>query len=381
MIDATKEIIRGLEDVLVCNTKVSDVDGDHGVLTYRGYDIIDLAASSTFEETTWLLTEGELPSKAQLTTFKQELANNRVAPPAVLQVIKALPRDTHPMGLLRTAISAYGCTDPHEADTSVAAYKKIGTQLVAQIATIGAAIWRISQELPVIAPDPSLSYAGNFLYMLQGTKPSADVERIMDIALVCHADHEIPASTFSAMVVASSLADVYSAITGALGSLKGSLHGGANEQVLNNLDAIGDVKNVDAYMQKVRTEKLKVPGIGHRVYKTYDPRAIIFKKLAAQRAALDPATAKTFAIATALETQCVEHFKSKDLYPNVDYFSGVIYRSLGIDPRMYPPIFAIARTAGWVARLVEYLPQNRLFRPRGKYEGYTKREYVAVEKR
>lgn len=381
MIDATKEIIRGLEGVLVTTTTMSKVDGVKGVLTYRGYDIHDLAAQSTFEETCWLLFDGELPTAAALRQFTQTLNAERDLPDAVLRVMRQLPHAAHPMAVLETAVCAYGCTDDTANDTSAANLRRIGTRLVAQIATIGAAAWRLSQGQEPIAPDPSLSYAANFLYMLQGTRPTAEAVRIMDIALICHADHGIPASTFSAMVVASSLTDLYSAIAAAIGSLKGPLHGGANEAVLRQLATIGSPDNVPAFVDDAQANKIKIMGIGHRVYKTYDPRAVIFKKLAEACVRSDASLATLYATALRLEAECVARFGDKGLYPNVDYFSGILYRSLGIDPKMFTPIFAIARMPGWVARLLEYLPHNRLFRPKGKYEGHDQRGYVAMTQR
>ncbi|MBI2346986.1 MAG: citrate synthase/methylcitrate synthase [Deltaproteobacteria bacterium] len=371
--DPTQQLIRGLEDVIVCTSQVSDVDGERGVLTYRGYDINDLAAHATFEETSWLLLEGELPTKAQLEQFKKSLTAARMIPTTVLQVLKALPREAQPMALLRTAVSALGCADKNEAACTVENLKTIGTRLIAQIATLGAAIWRIKNGQDPVMPDPSLDHGANFLYMLQGTKPSPEAARTMDVALVLHADHEIPASTFSAMCILSSLADIYSAITGAIGSLKGPLHGGANEDVLKNLAKIGGPEKVTAYLDDVQVKKGKVPGIGHRVYKAYDPRATILKRYA-ETASRQSSLAALYATAVELEKQCVARFGPKGLYPNVDFFSGLVYCGLGIDPQIFTPIFAIARMAGWVARLVEYLPENRIFRPRALYQGPTPRK-------
>ncbi|MBI2343934.1 MAG: citrate synthase/methylcitrate synthase [Deltaproteobacteria bacterium] len=381
MADPTQEIFRGLEGVLVATTKISKVDGLGGVLTYRGYDIHELAAESTFEETAWLLAEGELPTPSQYAAMTRTLAAHLAMPDTVLEVLRQLPRTAHPMAIMRTAISAYGCTDTSAEEITVEAWKRVATRLVAQIGTIGAAAWRLSQGAEPIAPDPSLGYAANFLYMLHGKRPTEAAARILDIALICHADHGIPASTFSGMVVGSSLTDLYSAITAAIGSLKGPLHGGANERVLVDLDRIGSAANVPAYMREVQSKKLKVMGLGHRVYKTWDPRAIIFKKIAETRAAKDPDIARTFATAVALEKACLDAYAEKQLYPNVDYYSGIVYRSLGIDAKMFTPIFAISRMAGWTARLIEYLPNNRIFRPRGKYEGYDLRAYTPLAKR
>lgn len=381
MVDASKEIVRGLAGILVSTTSMSKVDGVKGELTYRGYDIHDLAKYSSFEETCYLLFNGELPNETQLTEFTNDLNTNRDLPEAVLTVLRALPTDAHPMAVLRTAVSAYGCTDANEAETTVENFKTIGAKLVAQVATMAAAVWRLRSGLEPIAPNHDLGYAANFLYMMTGEIPSEEDAKLMDVSLICHADHGIPASTFSGMVVVSSLTDLYSAISAAIGSLKGPLHGGANEQVLINLDAIGDASNVPAYMEKVRAEKIKVPGIGHRVYKTYDPRAVIFKELAKDEAERHPEILELYKTATALEDACVEEFGSKQLYPNVDYFSGIIYRGLSIDPLMFTPIFAVSRMAGWVARLIEYLPQNRIFRPKGQYEGSELRPYPSSDSR
>lgn len=380
MTDPREQIIRGLEDVLVCSSKVSDVDGERGVLTYRGYDIHDLAKHATFEETCWLLMEGELPTKSQLDQFKKTLAAARPIPTSVIQALQALPHDAHPMALLRTAISALGCTDTNEAIVTVENLKAVGTRLIAQFGTVCAAVWRIKNGQAPIAPDPSLDHAANFLYMLQGAQPAPEAARTMDVALVLHADHEIPASTFSAMCVLSSLADLYSAVTAAIGSLKGPLHGGANEEVLKNLAKIGAPEKVATYLDAVQAKKGKVPGIGHRVYKAYDPRATIFKEYA-MTAGKQPALATLCATAMELEKQCVARFGAKKLFPNVDYFSGLVYRGLDIDPQMFTPIFALARISGWVARLVEYLPENRIFRPRALYEGSALRTYTPIAKR
>lgn len=381
MIDATQEIIRGLEDVLVAETAISLVDGEQGRLTYRGYNIFDLAEHSTFEETTYLLFYGQLPTKEQALQFERQLAGARALPTPILQILRELPKQSHPMAQLRTAIAAYGCFDPEADVVTEASFRAIGAKLIAQVGTMAAAIWRLSRGWEPVAPDPTLSYAANFLYMLQGQKPTPEAARIMDISLICHADHELPASTFSSLVVCSSLTDLYSSIAAAVGSLKGPLHGGANEQTLRNFDAISGVENVGAYMAQVKEKKLKVPGIGHRVYKAYDPRAVIFKRIAEQLAKQHPALTKTYATAVELERQCVELFGAKKLFPNVDYFSGIVYRSLGIDPLMFTPIFAVSRMAGWVSHLIEYLPQNRIFRPAGKYVGPAERAFVPTAER
>lgn len=378
--DRIEEFVHGLEDVIVCKSKVSDVDGKKGVLTYRGYDIFDLAEHANFEEAAYLLLFGKLPDQKELDSFNAKLKSYRRVPASVLHVIKDCPLDAHPMTVLRTGVSALGATDTYADDISIENETEISYKLIAQIATITAAIARVRAGKDPISQDPQLGHSANFLFMISGEKPSELTAKLMDMALVLHADHELPASTFSALVVNSSLTDLYSSITAAIGSLKGPLHGGANETALHNLQKIGSPSNVKKYMDDCIANKKKVPGIGHRVYKTFDPRSVILKKYA-KELAYQHGEKVLFDTAEELEKQCVAAFSAKGLYPNVDFYSGIVYHALKIPMEIFTPIFAVARIAGWAARVLEYLPVNRLFRPRALYIGDVGKKYVKIGER
>lgn len=377
-IDPREQIIRGLEDVIVCESSVSNVDGKNGILTYRGYDINDLADHSTFEETAYLLLRGHLPSSSELAAFTKDLIAARTLPQSVIDTLKLLPKTTNTMAALRTAVSALGCTDT-SADTVTADNEThVATRLISQFATITAAIGRIRDGKEPIAPDARLSHAANFMYMMTGTKPSAQVARVMDLALVLHADHELPASNFSALVVASSMTDMYSSITAAVGSLKGPLHGGANEDALRNVIKIGGPANVKAYVDDCMANKKKIPGIGHRVYKVLDPRARILKRYAIQLAEGDKEISTLLQTASDLEKRVEPIYGPKGIYPNVDFYSGIVYHAMGIPTELFTPIFAVSRIAGWAAILIEFLPQNRIFRPRALYTGKTGQKFTQI---
>ncbi|MBI2092824.1 MAG: citrate synthase/methylcitrate synthase [Deltaproteobacteria bacterium] len=375
-----EEFVHGLEDVVVCKSKVSDVDGQKGVLTYRGFDVYDLCEHATFEEVTYLLLFGALPAAKQLADFKTKLISYRRIPSSVIKILKDCPPDAHPMTVLRTGISALGCTDLYADDTSMVNEIEISYKLISQIATVTAAIARVRSGKDPISQDSTLGHAANFVYMMTGHRPDKLTERVMDMSLILHADHELPASTFSALVVNSSLTDMYSSITAAIGSLKGPLHGGANETAVHNMLKIGSPDNVKVYMDDVIAKKKKVPGIGHRVYKTWDPRAVILKKYAKDLAAAR-GMERLFETAEALEKECVKVFGPKKLYPNVDFYSGIVYLALDIMPEIFTLLFAVARISGWTARVLEYLPTNRIFRPRALYEGDEGKKYIKIEDR
>lgn len=377
-IDPREQIIRGLEDVIVCESSVSNVDGQQGVLTYRGYDINDLAENSTYEETAYLLLYGKLPTSSELTTFTKALTAARAVPQSVIDTLKLLPMATNTMAALRTAISALGCTDKNAETVTAENELQVATRLISQFATITAAIGRIRDGKEPIAPDASLSHAANFLYMLSGTKPSAQMARVMDLALVLHADHELPASNFSALVVASSMTDMYSAITAAVGSLKGPLHGGANEDALRNVTRIGSPGNVKTYLDDCVANKKKIPGVGHRVYKVLDPRARILKRFAAQLAEGSKEISTLLQTASDLEKMAEPIYGPKGIYPNVDFYSGIVYHAMKIPTELFTPIFAVSRIAGWAAILIEFLPQNRIFRPRALYTGKEGQKFTKI---
>ena len=373
----------GLEGAIACGTKIGYVNGSKGWLIYRGLNIFELAEKSTFEETSYLLLYGKLPNKQELATFKEKLNKYMPINDTVLAVLKTIPTaETHPMAALRTGVSALGTLDQSISDISVENQTEISIKLIAQLSTISAMVARLRAGKEPVQPDPSLSHAGNFLYMMTGEKPDALSERIMDIALILHADHGMNASTFTAMVINSSLSGVYSTITGAIGSLKGPLHGGANERVLYDLEEIGTVDNVVPWFAKARETKRKVMGFGHRVYKAYDPRGRILGPLAAMMAESSPDIKNTYEIAKKLDDiVCSELGKEKNIFPNVDFYSGIVYRALGIETAMFTPIFAVSRISGWTARFLEYLENNRIFRPRAIYTGPIKVDYTPIDQR
>jgi len=374
------EYARGLEGVVTNETAVGYVDGVKGQLVYRGYSIEDLAEHSSYEETAYLLLFGKLPTQQELDGFKAKLVSYRSIPGQVIDVLKALPRSAHPMAMLRTGISALGCFNPKADQATVENDTEIGFKLIAQMATVTAAVARIRKGVDPVDPDPSLDHTANFLYMAGGEKADPFITRVMDVALILHADHGNNASTFSCMAVNSSLSDLYSAIVAGIGSLKGPLHGGANEQALKELLSIGSQDRVDDYVKKRLEEKKKFIGFGHRVYKTYDPRAKIlgrYSKEVTERKGMD----HLHETARRLEEQVVAEFGERGIFTNVDFYSGTIYHSLGFEAPMFTTLFAVSRIAGWVARILEYLPENRLFRPRALYVGELEAHYIPIDQR
>lgn len=377
------KIGRGLEGAISNTTKIGYVNGAKGWLVYRGYNCFDLAEKSNFEETVYLLLHGRLPTQSEYNAFHQKLVGYRTLPEPVLEVLQSIPTSrTHPMSALGTAVSALGTLDENAEDTSVEGETEIAIRLIAQMASIAGAIARIRNGEAPVKPDPNLSHAANFLYLMTGDKPDEVAERIMDVSLILHADHGMNASTFTTMVVNSSLSDMYSSVVGGIASLKGPLHGGANERVLYDLNDIGSADNVEPWFKKAREEKRKVMGFGHRVYKAYDPRARIFGPLANLVAEKNPQVKGLYETAIKLEEVVGRELgKDKKIFPNVDFYSGLIYTAMGIETSMFTPIFAVSRVAGWTARALEYLADNRLFRPRAIYTGPIKAEYVPIGQR
>ncbi|MFQ5893476.1 MAG: citrate/2-methylcitrate synthase [Nitrospinota bacterium] len=376
-----QEFAKGLDGVIACETEINYIDGAAGKMIYRGYDIEEIGEQTNYEETAYLLLNGRLPTQSELDEFKAKLVSYRPVPSEVIQVLKTIPTPkTHPMSALRTGVSVLGTLNPQAEEQTIENYTDIGLQLIAKLATIAGAVARIRAGAEPVEPDPSLDHAANFCYMMTGEKPSEVFERMMDLSLVLHADHGMNASTFSSMVVISSLTDMYSAIAAGIGSLKGPLHGGANEQVLYMLNEIGSPDKVDEYVDNVIEKKIKIMGFGHRVYKAYDPRARIFGR---HSQALCEAAGKPelYEIAKRVEDKVIAAYGEKGIFPNVDYYSGTIYHCLGIETAMFTPLFAVSRVAGWVARILEYLPQNRIFRPRAVYLGDEGLQYVTIEQR
>jgi len=358
---------RGLADVVASPSAICFIDGDQGVLAYRGYNIHDLAERSTFEETAYLLWFGRLPTATELTALRQQLAASSTLPAPVSQLlasIYAAAPKALPMDALRTAASALGLYDADAADMTRDANVRKAIRLLAQTATLVAAIDRIRKGKAPVAPDPSLSLAGNFLYMLNGARPSPTAERAFDIALILHADHEFNASTFAARVTAATLSDIHSAVTSAIGALKGPLHGGANQAVINLLLQVGDADPL-AFIKDMIAKKAKVPGFGHRVYHTEDPRATHLRQMSRE---LCQAAGLTQLYENSHHIE--EYIKSeKKLNPNVDFYSASAYYAMGISPDLYTPIFAISRMSGWTAHVLEQYSDNRLIRPRAEYIG------------
>ena len=376
---ATAVAGKGLEGIVATNSRICWIDGDAGVLAYRGIDIHELASKSTFEETTYLLWNGKLPNKAELSDFSKKLAAARKLPPQILDLLKSFPKAATPMEVLRTAVSALSFYDPNEKAVDHDSNIRKSFDLTAQIAMLVAAFDRIRKGRDLVAPDQSLSHAGNFLWMLTGEKPSETATRAFDVALILHADHELNASTFAARVIAATLSDIHSAITGAIGALKGPLHGGANEAVMRLLYAI-DKAGAEpvAYVREMLAQKKKVSGFGHRVYHTEDPRATHLRKMSEDLSRAS-GTTKWFDMSRKIELFVNAE---KKLNANVDFYSASTYTTLGIDLDLFTPIFAVSRIAGWAAHVIEQLDDNRLIRPRAEYIGPEyPAKYIPLESR
>jgi citrate synthase len=368
---------KGLEGVVAADTRLSDVRGDEGVLIYAGYNINELAGKVSFEEVIHLLHENHLPNRAELTALKQKLVSYRPLPGKVIDILRALPKETPPMHVLRTGVSALGCFDAEAEDTTMEAQKRKALKLIAQVPIITATFHRLRNNKPVLDSDPSLGEAANFLYLIDGEKPSKEKEDTMDLCYVLHADHGMNASTFSARVTIATLSDMYSAITTAIGTLKGPLHGGANEGVIKMLLEIGSTEKVDAFVENALAQKQKIMGIGHRVYKTLDPRAPHLRTMA-QKLSAKLGEPKWIQMSDRIAKLM---FERKHLNANVDFYSATVYYSIGIPTDLFTPIFAIARTAGWTAHILEQLSDNRLIRPQSHYTGQVGLTVTPIDKR
>jgi 2-methylcitrate synthase len=367
----------GLRGVAAATSSVSDVIGDKGQLIYQGYDIHDLAAHSSFEEVIFLLWNKRLPKLAELDELKHSLVASYAIPQEIVELMKHYPREADPIDVLRTNISALEFYDPKARDISGAAAVKTAIKLTAQFPTLVAAAERIRKGLEPVAPDPDLNIAANFLYMLKGEKPSEHDGHLFDIALVLHADHELNASTFTARVVAGTLADMYAAVTAAIGALSGPLHGGANTNVMKMLLEIGEVDKVESYIKKALAEKKKIMGFGHAVYRTEDPRATHLRKFS-QEMGEQSGDMKWYEMSRKVE-EVIK--REKGLYPNVDFFSASTYYMMGIPLDLYTPIFAVSRISGWTGHILEQYADNKLIRPRAEYVGRRDVAYVPIEQR
>ena len=357
---------KGLEGIVATTSSICWIDGDAGVLSYRGIDIHELAGHSSFEETTYLLWYGKLPGVEELRSFSSELAAARQLDPKIVDLLRSVPTSATPMEVLRTAVSLLSIYDADETDSSHEANIRKSFRLSAQIPMIVAIFDRIRKGKPVVEADKSLSHAANFLWMLNGEKPSDTATRAFDIALILHADHELNASTFAARVIAATLSDIHSAITGAIGALKGPLHGGANEATMRLLFAIDEAgQDPVEHVRQMFAARQKISGFGHRVYHTEDPRATHLRRMSQELGAAAGNT-KWFDM-----SQKIEAFvkAEKKLNANVDFYSASTYTTLGIDIDLFTPIFAISRISGWAAHVIEQHDNNRLIRPRADYQG------------
>jgi citrate synthase len=370
-------LIRGLEGVVAATTRLCDLDGVNGRLAYQGYAIEDLARHASFEEVVLLLWQGELPREADLAAFRQELAEAAPLPPDVVKGLKLLPKAMHPMRVLQMGVALLGGLDPDAEDNSPEANRRKATRLVARLSSLTTAFHRIRNGRRPIAPRPDLSHAANFLYTLSGRKPRVVPARAFDAALVLYAEHELNASTFTARVVASTLSDMHSAVSAAIGALKGSLHGGAGEAVMKTLEEIGQPENADAFTRQALADKRRLMGFGHRVYKAGDPRAKILRTLAA-KACRNSAEPVWFETALKLH-ETVN--REKGLIPNVDFYSAPLFKALGIPVDLFVPVIAVSRIAGWTANLLEQHQDNRLIRPRADYVGPAARGFRPLSER
>jgi citrate synthase len=373
----TTATVEGLEDVVAGTTAICTVDGIKGQLIYRGYDIRDLGEHATFEEVMYLLWKGDLPTRSELDALNAELRRNRALPESVLRRMQTYPREALPLHVLRTVVSSAALDDPDVEDMSPEASYRKSIRLVDLCASTVAAWHRVRQGLQPVAPDPELSHAANFLYMLNGERPSDVFERTMDVALTLHADHEFNASTFAARVTAATLSDMHSAITSAIGALKGPLHGGANEGVITMLQAIGSVENADAFVTDALAHKQRIMGFGHRVYRVEDPRAVFLRRMS--RALGEQMGDLRWYDISEKVREVVK--REKGLEVNVDFYSASTYYVMGIPTDLFTSVFAVSRVSGWTAHVMEQYAHNRLIRPRGEYIGPTDRHWVPIEQR
>ncbi len=368
---------KGLEDIIAAESKICKIDGQKGRLYYRGYKIEDLAENCTFEETSYLLLYGKLPNRKELDQFNKELSRMRNLPNYVVEILEKVVPKTTPMEALRTAVSALAGGDDDIKDIKTDYHIAIGKSLIAKFPTIVAYCYRIEKKLELVRPNPKLGLAANFLYMVKGKEPNDVETKAMDMDMVLHAEHGFNASTFAVRTTVSTLSDMYSAMTTGIGVLKGPLHGGAAEAVIAQLKAIGTPQKAEKYVKETLANHGKMMGIGHRVYKTWDPRAKILKKEAKKFSEIE-GDMTWYNIAERIEKIMISE---KGLYPNVDFFSAIVYSDLGLPIELDSPIFALARISGWTAHALEQYDDNRLIRPLEWYTGPMDLKFVPIDKR
>jgi citrate synthase len=370
----------GLADVPVAESAISFIDGKRARLEYRGIAVETLARESCFEETAWLLLKGDLPTQRELANFDHELRHHRRIKYKLIDLIKCLPETGHPMDALQAGVAALGMFYPARDVTNAQSNWDSVVRLIAKLPTIVAAFHRLRHGDEAIQPRDDLGHAANFYYMLTEQEPSPAIARVLDACLILHAEHTMNASTFSGRVTGSTLANPYTVISSAVGTLTGPLHGGANEEVLAMIDEIGSVENARQWLEDAVTHKKKIMGFGHRVYKVKDPRATVLQELA-ENVFVESGRPKVYQLAVELERVAAGILGPKGIYPNVDFYSGTVYQALGIPRDLFTPIFAISRVAGWLAHWLEQLKGNRIFRPEQIYVGKHDVPYVPIEKR
>lgn len=371
---------KGLEGVVAAQTEMSYVNGIEGILEYVGVPISELAEHSSFEETVFLLWHQRLPKQHELDDFRSRIQAEYGLDPGFIEMIKAMPKDANPMAVLRTATSLLGIHDPSADDNSPDALRTKGIKLMGKLPTILACFDRQRKGKDLVAPDPSLDLATNFMHMLNGEMPHDVMRKALDVCLILHADHGLNASTFTSRVISSTESDLYSTITGAIGALKGPLHGGANERVMRMLQELGSVDKVEAFVNDRLDRREKIMGFGHRVYKTRDPRARFLKVLAkdlAERTGNMPLYEMSTKIADIME----ERVGAKGIYPNVDFYSATTYQCIGLDLDLFTPMFVLSRVSGWVGHVIEQLADNRIFRPKAEYVGPHDAPYIPMNER
>ncbi|BBP44240.1 citrate synthase [Thiosulfativibrio zosterae] len=381
------DYIPGLAGVPATESEISYIDGQEGILSYRGYNIMDLAENSSFEETTLLLLFGSLPTQAELDAFDKKLRESRRVKFNIREIMRNLPSTTHPMHMLQVVVASlasfYPSTEYMKGGTENQEYvNDVTVKIIAHMGTLVAMWEHMRNGYDPIEPRKDLSYAENFLYMVTGEVPDKHWARLLDAILILHAEHTINASTFTTMVTGSTLANPCSVIASAIASLSGPLHGGANQKVIEMLETIGTPENARPYIEKRLAEKKVIWGMGHREYKTKDPRATILQKLSSQLLG-DKSMKLSTAFETALEVErvCEELLGHKGVYPNVDFYSGILYKEMGFDPGLFTPIFAVARSAGWLAHWREQLSKNKIFRPTQIYKGAGNLCYLPMDQR
>jgi citrate synthase len=372
----------GLEDVPAAKSAISFIDGKRARLEYRGIPVEVLAKESSFEETSWLLLKGKLPTQRELADFDAALRERRKLHFRLKDIIRCMPESGHPMDALQTSVSAMGLFHPSRSVKDAAANWDAALRILAALPSLVAAFARVRRGEEIIDPRSDLDHAANLYYMVFGTEPTPAVRKVLDASLIVHAEHTMNASTFTARVTASTLANPYAVISSAVGSLSGPLHGGANEQALAQFEAIGGPGNVKGWLDKnlAADPKFKVMGLGHRVYKVKDPRANVVQELA-EHVFAESSRPKNYETALELERVAAGVYGPKGVYPNVDFYSGVVYQALGIPTDVFTPLFAVGRAAGWLAHWLEQLEGNRIFRPEQIFVGTVDAEYVPLEKR